>query len=115
MLVPERILANFEVYSIDEKRDWWLIDLREKADLIPEALIEFNDVVLDGFTNKIEVQSNSLGSMKPVYLHCYRRRWKRSNQKDHYSNSYELHEPGVKMVQELGDFFKKNRRASGKH
>lgn len=113
MLVPSDILENFEVYGILEKSNHWEIDLREKTTNIPMSLRSFSDVVLDGFCNKLEVQSNSLAAMKPVYLHCYRRRWKRSNQDKHYSNEYQISIEGVKLVKELGFFLKgKDRRTS---
>ena len=55
----------------------------------------YEDVVLDGYCNPIEMQSHSF-VCKPVYLRCYRRRYRRSNSDIHCSNEYELTLKGVK-------------------
>lgn len=106
MLVPSYILADFEVHSVCEQKEYWIIELLEKEEKIPLELSSYSDVVLDGYCNAIEIQSNTFALMKAVYLRCYRRRWKRSKETKHYSNSYSLTTPGVKMVKELGAFLK---------
>jgi hypothetical protein len=105
MLVPEYILLYFEIYGATESPDSWVIDLREKESLIPEALRRYDDVVFDGYCNPVEMLSHSF-VCKPVYLKVYRRRYKRSCSDTHYSNSYDLTLKGVKMVPELGLFLK---------
>ena len=113
MIVPEFILKDFEISSINEQKGCWVVELQEKEQRIPEALRGENDIVLDGFTHPIEVLSHSF-SLKPVYLKIYRRRWKVSNTDQHYSNSYELTIKGIKMVPEFGIFLKEeDRRLSG--
>ena len=106
MLVPDYILRDFEIHNIKEQKDCWILELREQQDRIPDFLASYSDVVLDGFCNPIELQSHTFAALKPVYLRCYRRRWKRSNTDRHYSNEYILNTPGIKMVKELGDFLK---------
>ena len=105
MLVPAYILKDFAIYSAKESSDYWTLELREKEDRIPVELSSFSDIVLDGYCNPIEIQSAAF-ILKPVYLKCYRRRWKRSNQDEHYSNDYTLHRPKVKVVEEMTHFFK---------
>lgn len=106
MLVPDYILADFEIHKVSEQKESWTLELYEKEDRIPEALRSCADVVLDGFCNPLELQSHTFAALKPVYLRCFRRRWKRSNTDNHYSNDYNLQTPGVKFVKELGDFLK---------
>jgi len=106
MLVPDYLLKDFDIYSTQESNESWTIELREKPERIPEELSGEEDVVLDGYCNPIEIQS-SVFILKPVYFKCYRRRWKRSNQDRHYSNSYSLTFPQTKLVKEMAEFFKK--------
>jgi hypothetical protein len=113
ILVPEHILNDFEIYDAKESKERWVIEMREKSNRIPAALEGYTDVVLDGYCDPIEMLSHSF-VCKPIYLRLYRRRYKRSNEDSHYSNSYDLTLKGVKMVPELGIFLKEeDRRLSG--
>jgi hypothetical protein len=105
MLVPEYILTDFEIYGAKEHKERRVIEMREKEGRIPEELSGCCDVVFDGYCNPVELLSHSF-VCKPIYLRCYRRRYKRSNSDIHYSNEYELTLKGVKMVPELGLFLK---------
>ena len=113
MLVPSYILQDFDIYDARENVSCWVIELREKEGVLPAALQDFDDVVLDGYCNPVEMLSHSF-VCKPVYLRLYRRRYKRSNQDAHWSNDYDFTLKGVKMVPELGIFLKEeDRRLSG--
>ena len=105
MLVPSHILSNFEIWDAREYKTRWVIDLREKSDLIPSELSVYEDIVLDGYCNSIEVLSHSF-VCKPVYLRLYRRRYKRSASDTHFSNEYDVTLKGVRMVPEMGFFLK---------
>lgn len=105
MLVPKNILEDFEITDTREYKEYWLIELHEKADRMPSELRQKDDVVLDGYCDPIEMLSHSF-VLKPVYLKIYRRRWKESNTNIHYSNAYDLALKGVKMVPEMGIFLK---------
>lgn len=106
MFVPANILEHFEVYKVIENKDRYVLELREKEDLIPEVLCAHLDkVVLDGYCNPTELLSIGF-SLKPVYLRIYRRRWKFQKQDDHYSNTYDLKLKGYKIVPEMGFFLK---------
>lgn len=105
MLVPSNILENFEIYGANEYPNSWVIELREKEGKIPIELKDITEVVFDGYCNPIETLSHSF-VCKPIYLKVYRRRYKRSGEDTHYSNSYDLTLKGVKMVPELGLFLK---------
>ena len=107
MLVPSHILSNFEIWDAREYKTRWVIDLREKSDLIPSELSVYEDIVLDGYCNSIEVLSHSF-VCKPVYLRLYRRRYKRSASDTHFSNEYDVTLKGVRMVPEMGFFFKRS-------
>jgi len=105
MLVPSYILEYFEMWDAQESKERWVIEMREKAGLLPSALSRFEDVVFDGYCNPVEMLSHSF-VCKPIYLRLFRRRYKRSNQDEHFSNEYDLTLKGVKMVPELGLFLK---------
>jgi len=105
MLVPEHILEYFEIWDAHEYKERWVIEMREKEGFIPESLTSFSDVVLDGYCNPIELLSHSF-VCKPIYLRLYRRRYKRSNSDEHFSNEYDVTLKGVRMVPELGIFLK---------
>jgi len=105
MLVPDYILENFDIYGANEFPTCWVIELREKEDLIPVALKDCLEIVFDGYCNPIETLSHSF-VCKPIYLKIYRRRYKCSGEDKHYSNTYDLTLKGVKMVPELGLFLK---------
>lgn len=110
MFVPENILFDFEPWDIYGKQGQWTIELREKEDRIPKKLPAKNaDVVLDGFCNPIDMLSFGF-SLGPVNLRIYRRRWKLSNENEHFSNDYNLHLEGFKIVPELGIFLKEEDR-----
>ena len=105
MLVPEHILEYFEIWDAHEYKERWVIEMREKEGFIPEGLSCFSDIVLDGYCNPIDALSHSF-VCKPIYLRLYRRRYKRSNSDEHFSNEYDVTLKGVRMVPELGIFLK---------
>jgi hypothetical protein len=109
MLVPAHILNDFEIYDAKETKNRWVIEMYEKEDRIPEALQIYSDVVLDGYCDPIEMLSHSF-VCKPIYLRLYRRRYKRSNHNEHFSNTYDLTLKGLRMVPELGIFLKEEDR-----
>jgi len=107
ILVPEHILEHFDIWDAHEYSDRWVIEMREKEGLIPASLPGSSevDVVFDGYCNPLEMLSHSF-VCKPIYLRLYRRRYKRSNSNEHFSNEYDLTLKGVKMVPEMGFFLK---------
>jgi len=105
MLVPAHILEYFEIWDAHEYKERWVIEMREKEGLIPQALSCYEDIVFDGYCNPIEALSHSF-VCKPIYLRLHRRRYKRSNRDEHFSNEYDVTLKGVRMVPELGIFLK---------
>jgi hypothetical protein len=77
------------IWDAHEYKDRWVIDMREKGDIIPMELSGYDDIVFDGYTNPIETLSHSF-VCKPIWLKLYRRRYKRSNTDIHYSNAYDV-------------------------
>ena len=86
----------------------WLIVLREKEDHIPPEL-SGKAAVLNGYCNPISIMSHAF-SLKKVYLQFYRRRWKESGKDADYSNTYDLHQRGMKTTKEFGAFLKEISR-----
>jgi len=105
VLFPKEIAIHFEISDIIESEDDIIICMQELKELIPDALVKAKNIVLDGFCNPIELQSFPLKG-KSVYLKLYRRRWKMSGEKEHYSNSYNIHPEGVKATTEFAFFLK---------
>jgi len=104
MLVPEYILQDFDVYGAEEKSSEWVIEMREKEERIPPALLG-KDIIFDGYCNPIDVRSHSF-VCKPIFLRIYRRKYRLSTGSKVYSNEYDLTLKGVRMVPELGLFLK---------
>ncbi len=104
LMVPEVIVTHFDLKEIIEKPSSITLMFEEKPDRIPKAL-EGEDVSLDGYMNKVELQTFPLKD-KTVYLAIRRRRWKKKGEKQSYSNSYDLHIEGMKTTKEFGDFLK---------
>jgi hypothetical protein len=93
MLVPDHILAHFDIWDAHQHKTRWVIEMREKEGFIPQDLSGCDDIVFDGYC-------------KPVYLRLFRRRYKRSGSDIHFSNEYDVTLKGVKMVPEMGFFLK---------
>jgi hypothetical protein len=104
VLIPES-LSCFHLVSVKEHATYIELRLEDSADSIPLELLHRPSIVLDGFCNPIELQSFPLKG-KPVYFKVYRRRWKESGGKEHYSHHYDLHPEGVKATHEFASFLK---------
>jgi hypothetical protein len=104
VLVPES-LSLFHLVSVIEHPAYIEFRLEDCAEVIPIELQHSKHVVLDGFNNPVELQSFPLKG-KPVYFKIYRRRWKESGSKEHYSHRYDLHPEGVKATHEFAVFLK---------
>lgn len=102
--VPKEYLEFFELETVLNKPDCWELVLIELENLVPEALRD-KEEVLDGFCNPISVLTQTF-SMKKIFLVIKRRRWKAKGSDVHYSNSYELHEKGIKMTKDFAAFLK---------
>jgi len=104
VLVPPS-LTSFSLSGVKEYNDHIEFRMEEDASNIPPCLQGQENVVLDGFCNPIELQSFPLKE-KPVFYKVYRRRWKLSNEDQHFSNDYLLHPEGVKATHEFASFLK---------
>lgn len=102
---PEEIISHFEISEVKQRKGYIEIHFKELPELVPEALYNANDIVLDGYCNPIELQSFPLKGL-PVYLKLYRRRWKIKGSKQHYSNQYNFNPEGVKATKEFASFLK---------
>lgn len=104
VLIPSEYLADFEVNHIENKPEEWVIELVEKDDRIPKVL-QGKEAVLDGYCNEIDILTHAF-SLKKIYLRLIRRRWKEKGTTKQYSNTYNLHIPGMKTTKEFRDFLK---------
>jgi len=104
VVVPES-LSSFKLVSVTECTAYISFCLEDSVEKVPIALKNSVHVVLDGFCNPVELQSFPLKG-KPVYFKIYRRRWKESSGKQHFSHNYDLHPAGVKATHEFASFLK---------
>ena len=104
VLIPES-LSSFHLVSVKEYPTYIELRLEDSAEIKPSELANSKTVVLDGFTNPVELQSFPLKE-KPIYFKIYRHRWKESGSNKHYSHSYNLHPEGVKATHEFASFLK---------
>ena len=105
LIVPNEITDNFDLIEIVEKTNMITLSFEEKTIWIPKALVG-KEVVLDGYLNQLELQTFPLKD-KTVYIALRRRRWKeKGDNKQSYSNTYELHVEGMKTTKEFGAFLK---------
>ena len=103
VLIPESLSA-FELVSVNEYPDRIELRLDEPAGSVPVSLAG-KDVILDGFTNPLELQTFPLKD-KPVFFKVYRRRWKEKGSNTPHSNQYNLHPEKVKATHEFAAFLK---------
>ena len=99
VLIPES-LSSFNLVLVKEHPTYIELRLEDPITSIPSELLHSGSVVLDGFTNPIELQSFPLKG-EPVYFKIYRRKWKEAGSNTHYSHQYDLHPDGVKRRMNL--------------
>jgi hypothetical protein len=105
LIVPKEITDNFELIEIIEKTHMITLSFEELTIRIPKPL-QGKEVVLDGYLNQLELQTFPLKD-KTVYIALRRRRWKeKGDNKQSFSNTYELHVEGMKTTKEFGAFLK---------
>lgn len=104
MFISEDLLESFSVKKIKEKKNEWKMILDEKTDRVPQKIKE-KEVSLNGYCKPIELMAYPVGG-KPVYVIFKRRRWVVKGDRESYTNTYDLHYPGVKATKELSDFLK---------
>ena len=106
IVASEEVVSHFELVSISETDDYFILKLEEYSDLIPSSL-EGKSVKLNGFENKLELHTFPLKG-KSCFLHIYRRKWSDKDTGISYSNNYTFHKTGMKATDELGFYLKKN-------
>ena len=105
LIAPAEVVNNFDFSEIQETSKNILLVFTEKKDQIPPVL-KGKEVVLDGYLNKVELQTFPLKD-KSVFIVIRRRRWKDKGSKEPgISNNYKLHEEGIKTTKEFGAFLK---------
>jgi len=110
MFISPLICDHFEIKEIKQSVDRIDLRLEELPELVPVTL-SGTDAVLDGFCNELELQTTSVHD-RALFLHIFRRRWKEKGCDKHYSNSYDLHPPGVKATHEFAAFLKEEFRCT---
>ncbi len=107
-IAPEVVIDNFELISIEEKKEFFTLKFEEYQDKLPPELLG-RSFKLNGFENKLELHTFPQKG-KSCYLQIYRRKFTDKETGKSYNNSYDLYTPGMKATNELGAFLKKNHR-----
>jgi hypothetical protein len=104
LIVPQEILASFDIDSIEEKEEDLFINLTEKSTIVPNT---GNDLVLNGFMNPLELNSFPIVG-KRCFLRLKRRKWKLrgSDGSSSYTNTYDFTLEGTKATKLFGSFLK---------
>ena len=97
LIAPPEVVNNFDFTEIQGTSKNILLVFTEKTDHVPQEL-KGKEVVLDGYLNKLELQTFPLKD-KSVFIVIRRRRWKEKGSKEPgVSNDYKLHEEGIKTT-----------------
>ena len=104
LFAPQEILRDFDFEKLVEDDAAHI-----PAELKKEVNGDLSNIVLDGYTNYIELQTfPAMG--KEVFLYLKRRRWKvkqdQRQEEKSYSNSYSYNEKGMKATKAFGNFLK---------
>ncbi len=106
IVASDEIVTHFELVSISENEDNFVLRLEEYSTFLPIEL-DGKSTKLNGFKNKLEIHTFPLKG-KSCYLHIYRRKWSDKDTGSSYSNNYTFHKTGMKATDELGFYLKKN-------
>lgn len=105
LIAPKEITNNFQLVEIAEKEKVITLYFEELETKIPIEL-QGKEVVLDGYLNKMELQTFPLKD-KTVFLAVRRRRWKeKGTMGKSCCNNYNMHVEGMKTTNEFGAFLK---------
>lgn len=105
LLIPNAILASFEVQKIEDTEILLVIELLEKQECISSLGLDL-DLVSNGFMPPLELQHFPMNG-KRCLLRLIRRRWKESNNlSSSYYNSYTFALKGTKVTPDFGAFLK---------
>jgi len=111
LFIPQEISEHFECKELEEIGDQIYLVCYEKDDVshIPKEIRSQGKVSLDGFRNKIDIQTYPAQG-KEMFIRLYRRKWKLKKPKEDfeksYSNSYSFCEEGIRATKEFGAFLK---------
>ena len=115
LFIPKEIRDHFDCVKMEEISNCLYLVCHEKddADHIPKEIFKVGKVKLDGFTNKIDIQTFPAQG-KEVFIRLYRRKWrlkkvpidKELEFNKSYTNSYQFTEEGIKATKEFGAFLK---------
>ena len=105
-LVPEDILASFDIVDIeDEKAEELIIRLVEKESKKPDSQAE---LIMNGYLKEIEL-THFPSNGRQCFLRLKRRRWKSKDKKlskAYYYNDYDFSVSGAKVTKSFGSFLK---------
>jgi hypothetical protein len=103
LLLPEGILAYFDVTGIHHDKEEIWIQL-EELNVIPE---EYKDVriISKGFLPESSIQDFPLRG-KAVYLHIKRRKWLNTSTGEYVTRNWDLVSEGTRMTKEFASFLK---------
>ena len=115
LFIPQEIREHFDCVKMEEISGCLYLVCYEKEDVdhIPKEIVKEGKVKLDGFTNKIDIQTFPAQG-KELFIRLYRRKWrlkkppvgKEIEFNKSYTNRYKFTEEGIKATNEFGAFLK---------
>lgn len=113
LLVPKRFRGIFSVLQGMEKENELVVTLVENEECMPKEAKELQEkgikIVKNGYFNTVEVLAGNR-FLYPLYIKFKRRRWKNTKTGEEYSNQYEFHPEGLKVLHEFAEHLKKISR-----
>jgi hypothetical protein len=106
-LLPEFLLENFILISVDKQEDCFQVHLEEKNASTDEA--DRSNLLSKGFFPSITVQDFPIRGHK-VFLHIKRRRWMNTRTGKVQQRDWNQVAQGTRMTQEFAAFLKEIHR-----
>ena len=103
LLLPEELLSNFEITSIEKPLDSYIIFLDEK-NIKPKSSESVN-LVSKGFKDSITITDFPLRG-KPCYLKIRKRKWVNSIDGSVVSNNWKIASKGTRYTKDFASFLK---------
>ncbi len=116
--LPEELIENFEVVSVEELGDLstrkMILEIHlEEKNRLPQGYSTM-DYESKGFSSFTRIQDFPVRG-KAVYLVIRKRRWRHKETKEEITSDYSFIAEGSKLTKELSDFLKGTGRDPGRY